>query len=53
MVYTNPVFNHSSGANYSRGLLTLGDLLEPQHVLRGDDGVPAQFFLSSNRDAHV
>lgn len=47
-------FNHSCRANYSSSrLLTLGDFLEPQHILRRDDGVSAQFFFSSNRDAHV
>lgn len=45
--------NYSHRANYSSRLLTLCDLLEPQHILRRDDGVSAQFFFSSNRDAHV
>lgn len=54
MVYTYPMrFNYSYRVNYSSRLLTLGDLLEPQHILRRDDGVSAQFFFSSNRDAHV
>lgn len=46
-------FKHSYRSNYSSRLLTLGDLLEPQHILRRDDGLSAQFFFSSNRDAHV